>query len=85
MAECRIIDNGPGIPQDEIEHIFDRFYRGASCKSGRVTGSGLGLSIVRKIAEIHNGTIMVESSDKEGESGSTFILSIPVSPISNET
>ena len=85
MAECQIIDDGPGIPQDEIEHIFDRFYRGASYKSGRVPGSGLGLSIVLKIAEIHKGTIRAESSDKAGESGSTFILSIPVSnsPISN--
>ena len=78
-AECRIVDDGPGIPQDEMEHIFDRFYRGASYKSGRVQGSGLGLSIVRKIAEIHGGTIRAESSDKKGESGSTFILSIPVS------
>ena len=85
MAECHIIDDGPGIPQDEIEHIFDRFYRGSSYKSGRVPGSGLGLSIVLKIAEIHKGTIRAESSDKAGESGSTFILSIPVSnsPISN--
>lgn len=79
MAECRIVDDGPGIPQDEMEHIFDRFYRGASYKSGRVQGSGLGLSIVRKIAEIHRGTIRAESSDKKGESGSTFILSIPLS------
>ena len=85
MAECRIADNGSGIPEDEIEHIFERFYRGSSYKSGRVPGSGLGLSIVRKIAEIHKGTIRAESSDKEGESGSTFILSIPVfnGPISN--
>lgn len=85
MAECRIADNGPGIPKEEIEHIFERFYRGASYKSGRVPGSGLGLSIVRKIAEIHKGSIRAESSDKEGESGSTFILSIPVfnGPISN--
>ena len=85
MAECHVIDDGPGIPHDEIEHIFDRFYRGASYKSGRVPGSGLGLSIVLKIAEIHKGTIRAESSDKAGESGSTFILSIPASnsPISN--
>lgn len=79
MAECRVIDDGPGIPQEEIEHIFDRFYRGAWYKSGRVPGSGLGLSIVRKIADIHNGTIRAESSEKEGSSGSTFILSIPIS------
>ncbi len=79
MAECRVIDDGPGIPQEEIEHIFDRFYRGASYKSGRVPGSGLGLSIVRKIADIHHGTIRAESSDKEFGSGSTFILSIPIS------
>ena len=79
MAECRVIDDGPGIPQEEIEHIFDRFYRGTWYKSGRVPGSGLGLSIVRKIADIHNGTIRAESSEKEGSSGSTFILSIPIS------
>ena len=80
-AECRVIDDGPGIPQDEIEHIFDRFYRGSSYKSGRVPGSGLGLSIVSKIAEIHNGSIRAENFGKEGASGSTFILSIPCSDI----
>lgn len=76
-AECQVIDDGPGIPEGELEHIFDRFYRGASYKSGRVPGTGLGLAMVRKIAEIHNGTIRADSSDKEGESGSTFTFTIP--------
>lgn len=77
MARCSIIDDGPGIPPEDLDHIFDRFYRGAPYRSGRVPGTGLGLAMVRKIAEIHNGSITAQSSVQEGSSGTTFTLNIP--------
>jgi two-component system, OmpR family, sensor histidine kinase MprB len=50
-----VSDDGPGIPADDLPHIFDRFYR--SAKARALPGSGLGLAIVRKIANLHNGTV----------------------------
>lgn len=78
LVECLIIDDGPGIPENELEHIFDRFFRGASCRSGRIPGTGLGLPMVRIIAEIHKGSIRAESPNQGGERGSTFILTLPI-------
>ena len=73
-VECLVIDDGPGIPEEELPHIFERFYRGADFRSGRVPGTGLGLSFVNKIAEIHNGEVYAENNDKKEGSGCTFFL-----------
>lgn len=78
-AKCLIIDDGPGIPADEMEHIFERFYRGESYKSNRIPGTGLGLAMVRIIAEIHGGSISAQSPDEETGIGSTFTLLLPAS------
>jgi two-component system, OmpR family, sensor histidine kinase KdpD len=69
----RVRDRGPGIPEGEQEHIFDRFYRRQSVKE-RVPGSGMGLYIAREIARAHGGDLSVES--KLG-SGSVFCLTLP--------
>jgi signal transduction histidine kinase len=67
-----VTDHGPGIPAAERAHIFDRFARGrAGRRSGE--GAGLGLAIVRAIAEAHRGEVDLHS----GEGGSTFIITIP--------
>ncbi len=50
-----VSDDGPGIPADDLPHIFDRFYR--SAKARALPGSGLGLAIVRRIADMHDGTV----------------------------
>ena len=50
-----VSDDGPGIPEDEMPYIFDRFYR--SAKARALPGSGLGLAIVRRIADMHDGTV----------------------------
>ncbi len=50
-----VSDDGPGIPADDLPHIFDRFYRSAGARA--LPGSGLGLAIVRRIADTHNGTV----------------------------
>lgn len=55
----RIIDHGPGIPEEQIPHLFERFYRGSAARKGE--GMGIGLSIVRDIAEAHHGKIEVHS------------------------
>jgi two-component system, OmpR family, sensor histidine kinase MprB len=68
-------DHGPGIPEDDLPHLFDRFYRGATAR-GR-PGSGLGLAIVRQVAEAHGGSVRVESP---GDGGARFVLSLPGSP-----
>ncbi|WP_053228198.1 sensor histidine kinase [Spirochaeta cellobiosiphila] len=70
----RVIDNGPGIPEQYLERIFERFFRVDKARSREVGGTGLGLAIVKHIAMVHGGTVEVESD--EG-SGSTFTLTIP--------
>lgn len=65
-------DWGPGIPAEEREQVFERYYRGTTARG--VRGSGLGLCIARWIATAHGGTLTVESSPGQG---STFTLSLP--------
>ncbi len=69
-----IIDNGIGIEQDAVPHIFDRFYRTANAKETDRSGTGLGLAIVQKIAQMHTATIEVQS--RLGE-GTTFSIQFP--------
>ena len=71
---CR--DTGPGIPAEDLPHIFERFYRAEKSRTrGRTTGFGLGLSIANWIVERHGGRIEVES--KEGK-GTTFAIWLPL-------
>lgn len=77
-AQCLIADNGPGIPPEDLPHIFERFYRGSACKSGRIPGSGLGLAMVRMIVDIHHGEITATSSVEENSSGTIFSLNLPI-------
>ena len=65
-VRIEIEDNGRGIAQKDIQHIFDRFYRTDSARSTKTGGSGIGLSIVRKIIEDHGGYIWATSHEGEG-------------------
>ena len=67
-----VSDTGIGISEEQIPHVFERFYRAEEARS--TEGLGLGLSIARQIAEDHGGSI--EARSKPGE-GSTFIIRIP--------
>ena len=68
-------DNGIGIPPEELDYIFERFYRVDKSRNSATGGSGLGLSIARRIVEAHGGTIRVESTPGEG---SLFTVHLPV-------
>ncbi|MFJ6936966.1 ATP-binding protein [Streptomyces sp. NPDC101132] len=70
-------DNGPGIPEDVLPHVFDRFYK-ASASRPRSDGSGLGLSIAMENAHIHGGDITAENAP---EGGALFTLRLPVPPL----
>lgn len=63
-AMIDVTDNGPGIPADELDHIFDRFYRAPS--NATRDGSGLGLAIVKRIVELHGSQVAVESRVQHG-------------------
>jgi PAS domain S-box-containing protein len=70
----KVQDTGPGIPNEEHTHVFEKFYR-ASTAPRDAEGSGLGLAIVKSIVDSHQGRVWVESSVGEG---STFIVILPV-------
>jgi two-component system sensor histidine kinase MprB len=63
-GELRVRDHGPGIAEEDREHVFDRFYRSAAARS--MPGSGLGLAIVREVAEAHGGTVTAEDAPGGG-------------------
>jgi signal transduction histidine kinase len=64
-ADVSVTDTGEGIPPEELPHIFDRFWRGSRTKE-RGSGSGLGLSIVKSIVDMHQGRIQVQSTPGAG-------------------
>ena len=70
----QVADNGVGIPAEDQEHIFDRFYRVDKARSRETGGTGLGLSIVRQLAAMHGGTVTVESAPGQG---SRFTVTLP--------
>lgn len=61
-----VTDNGIGIPKDDVPHLFDRFYRVDKARAKEKGGSGLGLSIVKWIVEIHGGAVKIESTKNIG-------------------
>jgi signal transduction histidine kinase len=77
VAEFRVIDQGPGIPQDAQGRIFERFHQVAGEGALQKQGTGLGLAICKLIIEAHGGAIGVESSPGNG---ATFWFTVPLSP-----
>ncbi|MEW6152770.1 MAG: ATP-binding protein [Actinomycetota bacterium] len=75
--ELRVRDHGIGIPDQDLERIFERFYRVDRARGRDTGGTGLGLAIARHVANNHGGDIKVESAEGEG---STFTLRLPTGP-----
>jgi K+-sensing histidine kinase KdpD len=73
----QVHDQGIGIPQDKLEHIFERFYRVDNETTQKVGGVGLGLAVCRSIVNAHGGRIWAESAPGKG---STFCLTLPLAP-----
>jgi signal transduction histidine kinase len=74
-VEISVSDNGPGIPSDQLERIFERFTRGDAGLTQRVGGTGLGLAISKSLVELHGGSIAAESTP---DRGSTFRVRLPI-------
>jgi signal transduction histidine kinase len=76
-VEIRVADRGPGIPAGEMGHIFDPFYRGKMAVDDQIHGTGLGLSLAKRIVDAHGGSITVKS---EPGMGTEFTMRIPAAP-----
>jgi signal transduction histidine kinase len=71
-------DDGPGVALEDQERLFQRFARGDASGRRRTEGAGLGLAIVRAIAEAHGGRVLLDSRPGEG---ATFTIEVPAPPI----
>ena len=74
IIQIQVSDSGSGIPEEDIPHLFQKFYRVDNSMTRTVGGTGLGLYISRKIVELYNGHIWVESQLGKG---STFFINLP--------
>lgn len=80
-AEVTVRDHGPGLSDDALEHVFDRFWRAPSTKERATEGAGLGLSIVAGIAEAHGGSVFAANAD---DGGAIFTLRVPLANVTRE-
>ena len=79
IRHVSILDNGIGIPEDEIGRIFEEYYRATNVK--KIEGTGTGLSLVKDIINIHNGAIKIKSPSQigtHGRPGTEFLISLPI-------
>jgi two-component system phosphate regulon sensor histidine kinase PhoR len=74
LVECAVCDDGPGLPEEAIGHVFERFYRVDKARSREQGGTGLGLAIVKQIIQCHGGRIWVESDFGKG---ARFVFCLP--------
>ncbi len=81
LVSIEVADTGAGIPSDKLALIFDKFTQADSSITRKYGGTGLGLAITRKLAELHGGTIRVES---EVGKGSKFIVEVPFDVVQSE-
>jgi two-component system phosphate regulon sensor histidine kinase PhoR len=76
-VEIRVTDQGPGIPWEDRRRIFERFVRGKTALGKQVRGSGIGLALVKHIADAHGGGVWAEDASPRG---STFVLTLAATP-----
>jgi signal transduction histidine kinase len=75
QVQFSVSDNGPGLAPEELEHVFERFWRAQSGETQEVGGTGLGLAIAKSLVELHGGTI---SADSTPGKGTTFSFTLPI-------
>jgi len=73
-VQLSVRDRGRGIDPEDLPHVFEAFYRGRYAVDRQIHGNGLGLSLVKRIAEAHGGRVTVQSAPGEG---ATFTLHLP--------
>ena len=74
LIQCSVTDDGPGIPEKSLPHLFERFYRVDKGRSREMGGTGLGLSILKHIILLHGGNVRAESSVGKG---TNIIFTLP--------
>lgn len=72
----QVVDNGIGLDNDSLKHIFDRFYQGTNSYRLHIDGTGIGLNLCKMIVDMHHGTI--EARNRHGEKGSVFEVCLPL-------
>ena len=77
LVDVRVSDRGPGVPATARERVFERFYRVDAARSRRTGGSGIGLAVVKHVAERHGGSAFVRGRPR---GGATFVLRLPLAP-----
>jgi PAS domain S-box-containing protein len=75
QVQIEVADTGIGIKADEIERVFERFYRAKDERVAKITGTGLGLTLAREVARLHGGDV---TADSKFNQGSTFTLALPL-------
>ena len=70
-----VSDTGPGIPDSDLPHVFDRFFRADQIRLGTIDGAGLGLSIVQSVCTAHGGFVKAEN---HANGGCRFIVQLPL-------
>jgi two-component system sensor histidine kinase ChvG len=79
-VHATVEDDGPGIPEDDLERVFQRFYTERPAEHGFGKNSGLGLAIARQIVASHGGRVWAENKyDKDGKrAGACFVVELPL-------
>jgi signal transduction histidine kinase/DNA-binding response OmpR family regulator len=80
----KVKDTGIGIPENQVQHIFDRFYQLDNSHNGKVQGTGIGLALTKELVKLMKGTIAVKSPAVGATKGTEFIITLPLQKASEE-
>jgi two-component system phosphate regulon sensor histidine kinase PhoR len=80
LIELAVVDDGPGIPAEAAERVFERFYRVDTARSREQGGTGLGLSIVKHIIQAHGGEVRLDTAPGRGAAFRFTLPAVPPQP-----
>ncbi|MBO0776148.1 MAG: ATP-binding protein, partial [Actinobacteria bacterium] len=81
-AVLEVADEGPGMPPEQAERVFERFYRADQARTRHKGGTGLGLAIVAALVAAHGGTVVADTAPGRG---ATFRITLPLAPETQES